>query len=57
MLEFEIKYEPITIDGNTVDKYNAYYYFNGEMINKTFHSYDGMINEAQPVQPGFTQKK
>lgn len=42
MKTYEIKYEPITIDKKTIDKYNVYYYINNELETKEFHSTDGV---------------
>ena len=42
MKTYEIKYEPITIEGKQIDKYNIYYYVAGKLENKEFHSIDGI---------------
>lgn len=39
MKRYEIKYESI----NGIDKYNIYYYINGELESKEFYAYD--LNE------------
>jgi hypothetical protein len=48
----EIKYEPVVIDGTSIDKYNIYYYNNGELESIEFHSTDGINGEARP---GYTK--
>lgn len=44
MRTYEIKREFIKTDenGNDIYHYNIYYYINGEIENKEFHSYDGI---------------
>jgi len=39
MKTYEIKYEPITIDGKVIDKYNIYYYIDNVLENKEFYGY------------------
>lgn len=43
----EIKYEPITIDGKLIDKWNIYYYKNNELELKEFHSTNGINGEIR----------
>lgn len=40
MKTYEIKYEPITIDGKVIDKYNIYYYIDNALENKEFYGYN-----------------
>jgi hypothetical protein len=40
MKTYEIKYEPITINGKVIDKYNIYYYINNVLENKEFYGYN-----------------
>lgn len=40
MKTYEIKYEPITIDGKIIDKYNIYYYTDNVLENKEFYGYN-----------------
>ena len=40
MKTYEIKYEPVTIDGKVIDKYNIYYYINNVLENKEFYGYN-----------------
>jgi hypothetical protein len=40
MKTYEIKYEPITIDGKVIDKYNIYYYIDNVLENKEFYGYN-----------------
>lgn len=47
MKTYEIKYEPKEIDGEIIDKYNTYYYINGELENVEFHSTDGINGEIR----------
>jgi hypothetical protein len=54
MKTYEIKHEPITIDGEIIDKYNIYYYENDTLINKEFHSTDGINGE---IKQGYTLKE
>ena len=53
MRTYEIKYEPITIEGKQIDKYNIYYYVAGKLENKEFHSIDGINGD---VRQGYTLK-
>ena len=39
MKTYEIKYEPVTIDGKVIDKYNIYYYIDNFLENKEFYGY------------------
>ena len=39
MKTYEIKYEPITIDGKVISKYNIYYYIDDIFENKEFYGY------------------
>ena len=47
MKTYEIKYEPAIINGVSIDKYNIYYYIDGVLENKQFHSYDGINGTIQ----------
>lgn len=40
MKTYEIKYEPVTIDGKVIDKYNIYYYIDNVLENKEFYGYN-----------------
>ena len=42
MKTYEIKYEPIIIEGKKIDKYNIYYYIDGVEYTREFHSTDGI---------------
>jgi len=54
MRTYEIKYEPITHEGKTIDKYNIYYYLNGVLESpKEYHSKDGINGE---IRQGYTLK-
>lgn len=53
MKTYEIKYEPITIEGKIIDKYNIYYYINGKEDAKEYHSTDGINGD---VRQGYTLK-
>lgn len=53
MLEYEIKYEPVTINGVVIAKYNVYYYIDGVFYEKEFHSKDGISGS---IREGYTQK-
>lgn len=39
---YEIKFEPVEIEGVTYPKYNIYYYWDDEFYTKEFHSIDGV---------------
>ena len=54
MRTYEIKYEPITIEGKVIDKHNVYYYVAGKLENKEFHSIDGINGD---VRQGYTLKE
>lgn len=54
MKEYEIKYEPIIVDGKEIPKWNIYYYVNNELETKEFHSTDGINGE---IKPGYEKKK
>lgn len=45
--KYQIKYEPVTIDGILYPKYNIYYYINGEFELSEFHSTDGVNGEIR----------
>lgn len=47
MKTYEIKYEPVIIDGKEYPKYNVYYYINGDFETKEFHSKDGINGEIR----------
>lgn len=53
MKTYEIKYEPVTIAGVIKPKHNIYYYIDGELETKEFHSTDG-INGT--IREGYTLK-
>lgn len=53
MKTYEIKYEPVTIDGVTKDKYNIYYYIDGELENKEFYGYD-LNDPLTEIKKGYT---
>lgn len=54
MKTYEIKHEPITKNGQTIDKYNIYYYDeNGNLETKEFHSTDGVSGN---IKPGYIEK-
>ena len=40
MKTYEIRYEPVIIDGKIIDKYNIYYYTDNVLENKEFYGYD-----------------
>lgn len=52
MKTYEIKYEPIIIDGSENPKYNIYYYINGVLDDYQFHSIDGINGE---IKQGYNQ--
>lgn len=53
-MEYEIKYEPVTLpNGEVKGKFNIYYYGGQHDGLKEFHSYDG-INGT--IRPGYTEK-
>lgn len=54
MKTYEIKYEPVKVDGKTIDKYNVYYYINGKQETKEFHSTDGINGE---IRQGYKLKE
>lgn len=54
MRTYEIKYEPIKIEGKVIDKYNIYYYVGKHLENKEFHSVDGINGD---VRQGYTLKE
>lgn len=48
MKTYEIKYEPVNIDGINIPKYNIYYYDSeGKLETKEFHSIDGINGEIK----------
>jgi hypothetical protein len=47
MRKYEIKFEPVTISDEVYIKYNIYYYINGEIETKEFHSTDGINGEIR----------
>jgi hypothetical protein len=53
MKTYEIKHEPININGEVIDKYNIYYYENDTLITKEYHSTDGINGE---IKNGFVKK-
>lgn len=55
MREYEIKYEPVVIEGSTIDKYNIYYYINGEQETKEFYALD-LNNPIGEIRQGYTLK-
>ena len=54
MKTYEIKYEPINVEGKVIDKYNIYYYVGKHLENKEFHSVDGINGD---VRQGYTLKE
>lgn len=56
MYEYEIKYEPVNIEGIEYPKYNIYYYINGELETKEFYATD--LNDPQTIiRYGYKLKK
>lgn len=53
MLEYEIKYEPVTKNGAVHPKYNIYYYIDGVEDCKEFHSIDGV---SGTIREGYTER-
>jgi len=45
--EYFIKREDVKVSGKTVVKYNIYYFINGELETKEFHSTDGVNGEIR----------
>jgi hypothetical protein len=45
--EYEIKYEPVRVDGVEMPKYNIYYYINDILEGKEFHSNDGINGDIR----------
>ena len=56
MFEYEIKYEPVTIDGVEYPKYNVYYYISGELETKEFYGVD-LNNPETIIRYGYKLKK
>lgn len=52
--EYEIKYEPVIIEGIMYPKYNIYYYGGEFDGSKEFHSTDGINGE---IREGYTKKE
>jgi hypothetical protein len=53
---YEIKYEPVIIDGNTINKYNIYY-FGGKYDGlKEFYAYD-LLYPQTDIRFGYTERK
>lgn len=44
---YEIKKEPVKINGKDIVKYNIYYYEYDELFLKEFHSYDGQDGDIR----------
>lgn len=55
MFEYEIKYEPVNIDGVEYSKYNIYYYTNGELETKEFYATD-LNNPEGIIRYGYKLK-
>jgi hypothetical protein len=56
MYEYEIKYEPVEIDGKIYPKYNVYYYTNNELESVEFYATD--LNFPQTIiRYGYKLKK
>lgn len=55
MKYFELKYEPVTINGVEYPKYNIYYTTNGNLDNKLFYNTTGVI-DLETIIYGYTQK-
>jgi len=53
MKTYEIKYEPVVVNGVSIDKYNIYYYINDELETKEYHSIDGVSGE---IRSGYVPK-
>lgn len=54
--EYIIKHEPVTIESGVVkDKWNIYYYINGELDDKQFYSTDGTPQNVE-IKNGYTEK-
>jgi hypothetical protein len=45
--EYVIKREDVKVDRKDIVKYNIYYFFNGELETKEFHSTDGINGEIR----------
>lgn len=61
MMEYEIKNDPIVLkDGTYKDKYNVYYYVDGEFYTREFHSCDGIngtIRDGYSLKQNLIDKK
>lgn len=54
--EYIIKHEPVTIESGVVkDKWNIYYYINGELDDKQFYSTDGTPQNVE-IKNGYIEK-
>ncbi len=56
MYEYEIKYEPVNIEGVEYPKYNIYYYINGEFETKEFYAID-LNDPIGIIRYGYKLKK
>ena len=55
IMTYEIKYEPVIIDGVEISKYNIYYYENDTEFTKEFYGYS--LNEPKTtIKLGYTLK-
>lgn len=52
-LEYEIKYEPVTINSVVYPKYNIYYYEDNVQVDNQFHSTDGINGR---IKSGYTNR-
>lgn len=55
MKTYELKYEPVTINGVLYPKYNIYYYIDNMLWLKEFFNTTGIIDPEQ-VRYGFVPK-
>lgn len=53
---YELKFEPVTIEGVFYPKYNIYYYINGELWLKEFYNTTGII-DPETIRYGFVPKQ
>lgn len=56
MYEYEIKYEPVDIEGVIYPKYNIYYYINNELDTKEFYAIN-LENPEGIIRYGYKPKK
>jgi len=55
MKYYELKYEPVFIEGIEYPKYNIYYTTNGNLDFKEFYNTTGIIN-PENIKYGYIQK-